>query len=642
MRIPFLLWQIAVITFVPAGLALADESLSQEVSYADPFRYLRQDCLVNTQEVQPVIADKEDVDPLPDKETVAMHIDQLPETGEPSDKPLITIQPTQPEEDNAEILSFEAWKERQYREAVSSESEGEGKLVDREDTRVEGEPLSSEESASRQEPVIVTPKVDGNPISPSNEKKPDQKAQKSGSSNGKASTNPPHRYNYASPDCSARVTSSSSASQHASSVLHKSKDRYMLTPCNAKEHWVVIELCDDIRIEAVEIGMFEFFSGVIKEIKVSVETTEDEDEDNTDKNDEWQDVGTFHAKNVRGTQLFSMPEPTGFRRFIRLDFPAYYGKEYYCPISSVKVYGMNQMEAYKWEVKRSSQREDERTRKQAEEDARRKLPPASTVAEILSTTDAPVPAKESLARGPIVATETSTPSNTLPQTDAEQSLPRSEAFTTISVTSTMPVTSTQIDSSHQESLSGSATSKPIDAGKQPLTTARLEGESARPMETVERDSDASSKPISSSAPSAVEKVVPQNTTNASSASNSAISIATPTITTPVRSASSPSVSTTQTSTTSIRQNTKSDSSESIYAFIIRRLNALEGNATLAMMYVEEQTKANRNLLHKMDRSWADWKMSQGQDQRIAFEREVCLDNPRVAYRSGYADLFRSL
>ena len=104
-----------------------------------------------------------------------------------------------------------------------------------------------------------------------------------------------HKYNYASPDCSARIHSASPQTQHASSLLHKSRDRYMLTPCRADQHWVVVELCDEIRIEAVEIAVWEFFSSVVREVKVSV----DEDGDAN----QWKEVASFVGKNVRGVQV---------------------------------------------------------------------------------------------------------------------------------------------------------------------------------------------------------------------------------------------------------------------------------------------------------------------------------------------------
>lgn len=120
---------------------------------------------------------------------------------------------------------------------------------------------------------------------------------------------PAHKYNYASPDCSARIHSSSPLTQHASSLLHKSRDRYMLTPCKADEHWVVVELCDEIRIEAVEVAVWEFFSGVVREVRVSVGGEDDDDGEDYPENDvqgrssKWEEVGAFVGKNVRGVQV---------------------------------------------------------------------------------------------------------------------------------------------------------------------------------------------------------------------------------------------------------------------------------------------------------------------------------------------------
>lgn len=111
-----------------------------------------------------------------------------------------------------------------------------------------------------------------------------------------------HKYNYASPDCGARVQSSSPSSQHASGVLHKSRDRYMLTPCKADQHWVTIELCDEIRVEAVEVSVWEYFSGVVREVKVSIAGDEDGEGD-VEGEMEMEEVGMFVGRNVRGAQV---------------------------------------------------------------------------------------------------------------------------------------------------------------------------------------------------------------------------------------------------------------------------------------------------------------------------------------------------
>lgn len=126
-----------------------------------------------------------------------------------------------------------------------------------------------------------------------------------------------NRYNYASPDCSARIHSSSKHTQHASSLLHKSRDRYMLTPCKAEEHWVVVELCDDIRVESVEVSVWEFFSGVVRDVRVSIGGAEDEEEiDDGSVNGRgslWQEVGAFVARNVRGVQVRVPPHTKAYR-----------------------------------------------------------------------------------------------------------------------------------------------------------------------------------------------------------------------------------------------------------------------------------------------------------------------------------------
>lgn len=73
---------------------------------------------------------------------------------------------------------------------------------------------------------------------------------------------------------------------------------------------------------------------------------------------------------------------------------------------------------------------------------------------------------------------------------------------------------------------------------------------------------------------------------------------------------------------------RSDSSESIYAFIIRRLNALEGNSSLVARYIEEQTKVMRLMLGRVEKGWDEWKGDRETEDRARWEQEV-----RVTCRS---------
>jgi hypothetical protein len=112
------------------------------------------------------------------------------------------------------------------------------------------------------------------------------------------------RFNYASMECSARVHKAHKSAKSASSILSSKKDRYMLSPCATKtadgkeeNHFVVVELCEDIRIDTVQLANFEFFSGVFKEFTVSVAKTYTPDVP------EWTTVGTYRARNIRGVQV---------------------------------------------------------------------------------------------------------------------------------------------------------------------------------------------------------------------------------------------------------------------------------------------------------------------------------------------------
>lgn len=117
-------------------------------------------------------------------------------------------------------------------------------------------------------------------------------------------TLPPHfrvpitdRFDYANMDCSARIHMTHKSAKSASSILSSKKDKYMLSPCSADDQFVVVELCDDIRIDTVQLANFEFFSGVFKDFSVSVAKTY------TGTDEGWTPAGTYRAKNIRGVQV---------------------------------------------------------------------------------------------------------------------------------------------------------------------------------------------------------------------------------------------------------------------------------------------------------------------------------------------------
>ena len=116
------------------------------------------------------------------------------------------------------------------------------------------------------------------------------------------------RFNYASLDCSARVHAAHKSAKSASAVLSSKKDRYMLSPCGEAKQYIIVELCEDIRIDTVQLANYEFFSGVFKDFEVSVA------KQYTNDPKEWVHAGTYRAKNVRGVQVSAVgPTPRSLR-----------------------------------------------------------------------------------------------------------------------------------------------------------------------------------------------------------------------------------------------------------------------------------------------------------------------------------------
>ena len=159
-----------------------------------------------------------------------------------------------------------------------------------------------------------------------------------------------HRWNYASLDCAAVLHQANPSAKFPSAILSEKKDRYMLSPCphaartGEKEmaperQFVIVELCQQIRVDTLVLANLEFFSSIFKVFSVRVSRTLHAPET------EWKSLGLFRARNVRGPQVFQLHSaPASYYRFLRIDFLEHYGNEYYCPISLLRVYGRNERE----------------------------------------------------------------------------------------------------------------------------------------------------------------------------------------------------------------------------------------------------------------------------------------------------------
>lgn len=85
----------------------------------------------------------------------------------------------------------------------------------------------------------------------------------------------------------------------------------------------MVELCDSIQAQRVELANFELFSSPLKSVSISVS--------NRFPTRDWTFAGQFEAKSERDIQLFDLSS-TLFGKFVRVDL-TYTNSEHFCPIS---------------------------------------------------------------------------------------------------------------------------------------------------------------------------------------------------------------------------------------------------------------------------------------------------------------------
>ncbi|KIK85962.1 hypothetical protein PAXRUDRAFT_831944 [Paxillus rubicundulus Ve08.2h10] len=446
------------------------------------------------------------------------------------------------------LISFEEWKSKQFQAQSHSP------------IRPRTESFQNDSASKSSRPHSETPAVDAHALPPDPLYPKD--------------TLPPHfrvpitdRFNYANMDCSARVHMSHKSSRSSSSVLSSKKDKYMLSPCTTKhgeEQFVVVELCDDIRIDTVQLANFEFFSGVFKDFSVSVAKTY------TGTNEGWTPAGTYRAKNVRGVQSFHLPTSLrDFYRYIRIDFHSHYGHEYYCPVSLLRVYGLTHLEEWKWDMWES----ESRARLKDAGVQQQLITEGLLVSEAASST--------SVSTGDISAF--------LDKLNTPPIHPSAATSSLLNLTST---TSRKTASS---SLSTSAIGRvPIpDAGdeEQHITTIAATIAPSSVLDAMSSFASAMPSPPSSASPT-----LSTGNHSRSHYQNSEVHAVTALSTPPTHPST---LSHPQQPSVHATVSPLHGSGESVYRTIMNRLTVLEASHTLYARYVEEQTAGVREVLRKL-------------------------------------------
>ena len=146
--------------------------------------------------------------------------------------------------------------------------------------------------------------------------------------------NPLGLRNFASADCSARVVGVSGEAKKQWSVLVEKEDEYLLRPCKTPL-WIVVQLCEQINVRMFELGNLELFSSSFKDFIIYGSKY---------PSSNWEPLGKFAANDTRTVQRFSIHKPDVWIRDIKIVFLTYYGDEYYCPLSIIRVYGVTMVE----------------------------------------------------------------------------------------------------------------------------------------------------------------------------------------------------------------------------------------------------------------------------------------------------------
>lgn len=392
-----------------------------------------------------------------------------------------------------------------------------------------------------------------------------------------AGTTCKERFNYASFDCAATVLKTNPQCTGSSSVLIENKDSYMLNECRAKDKFLILELCDDILVDTIVLANYEFFSSIFRTFRVSVSDRYPAKE--------WKELGVYEARNTREIQAFAVENPLIWARYVKIEFLTHYGNEFYCPVSLVRVHGTTMLEEYKHEgdIGRGEEEVVDLAIEQAEEpgvvqptepdDGAAVNEPTPSVGNITDAATShngtnsgmcPLEKTESVLSFLVEATDVCTID--------EAPLPsgRSEDVTQAS-TSTNNGTSTSIDTTNStvfvDDASGEAseiqkrTDKP---GPSPASFSSWSTQTDRSEQDVQTETDSrptvtATKEEQSVPPEPVKATVPQPP------------------------AANP---TTQ---------------ESFFKSVNKRLQMLESNSSLSLLYIEEQSRILRDAFNKVEK-----------------------------------------
>ena len=171
--------------------------------------------------------------------------------------------------------------------------------------------------------------------------------------NEDACPEPAKVFNYASIGAGAQILAASEGTKEKESVLIDDDDRYLMTPCQTKSSdsktppvwWFVVQLSEDIVVESIVLSHYELYSSSVNEFMVLGSATY--------PTDEWQLLGTFSAQPKRGEDTFHVNEM--WARYLKIRVLSHHGDEFYCTLTSIKVFGSTALDGLQKEFSNLNQ-----------------------------------------------------------------------------------------------------------------------------------------------------------------------------------------------------------------------------------------------------------------------------------------------
>ncbi|KAL6921469.1 hypothetical protein ACHAPO_004832 [Fusarium lateritium] len=397
------------------------------------------------------------------------------------------------------------------------------------------------------------------------------------------------RFSYSSFDAGATILKTSSGAKNAKAILVENKDSYMLLECSAKSKFVIVELSDDVLIDTVVLANFEFFSSMFRHFTVSVSDRYPV------KTDKWKEIGLFEARNSRDIQPFLVQNPQIFSKYVRIEFLTHWGKEFYCPVSLLRIHGSRMLDSWK---EADQARDDDSSPEEEAEPTQQSLPPGEEAPKIQGVEPTPEPV-ETTSIEEIPCCEINATSHIFmvplfcPVSLNHTTYTMSNKNSSVEVTSAVSA----LNSSEDREQKGHST--------QHIPRAELPA-------SDEPTSSVFSKTVSPSATPAVSPTSPSSvsSSNIESVSNFTSQTQSSKIASTSSSATAPSVAKpSPTNTVNSKKGTTGTASgspasptvqEGFFKAISKRLIAVETNLTLSLKYVEDQARHMSETLQRTE------------------------------------------